>query len=527
MSFKISAVVTKLLAAYIFLIAATALSSVNGQKSPLWNELKPGAYWVGFQVIYKFDYSRTWKPKNDLEEKSKSGSNGRPVRISVWYPAQKNSAARNAFYRDYVFYKTADKDFAQANKMIEERDVSSLRRVLKNSESVFERLMATRMTALLNAPPQKGNFPLIVYSSGLNDISASNAVLYEYLASHGYVVVTVPQLGTSSESVNLGVNPIDLETQTRDLEFALGAIRDFPNVDHRKLAVAGHSLGGVAAATLQMRNAEVDAVIGFDASYGAKSLTGTLTNSPYYQPEKVQVPFLDMRRPTDYVDLSAIEALRYSDRYFLAFPEIFHGDFTSFPMIALRFPTDIQDRTAETAARGYEVVCLYALNFLNAYLKRDSNGLRFISNQPQANGILAGVVESEFRKALQPPPTEREFVKIVLRDGLPKAIQIYRKFKAQEPQLPIINEIILNTLGYGLIGSGQFTQAVDVFKLNVEAHPASANAYDSLAETYLRIGEKEFAKEFYKKALKVNPDYPNAKAATEIIKKLEADSKSN
>jgi tetratricopeptide (TPR) repeat protein len=196
-------------------------------------------------------------------------------------------------------------------------------------------------------------------------------------------------------------------------------------------------------------------------------------------------------------------------------------------MIALRFPTDIQDRTAETAARGYEAVCRYALNFLNAYLKQDSSGFKFIGNQPEANGFQTGVVKKDFRKGLQPPPTEQEFVKIIMRDGLPKAIELYRKFKSQEPQQPIINENVLNTLGYGLIGSEQLTQAVNVFRLNIEAHPTSANAYDSLAETYLRIGEKELARKFYKKALDIDPNYPNAKAAAEILKKLEADSKSN
>jgi tetratricopeptide (TPR) repeat protein len=518
----------KLILAIAFLIAASAIGGeIYAQKSPLWNELEAGAYSVGFQVIYKYDYSRTWKQKSGIDRQSGFGTNARPVRISVWYPAQKLSVPQKVFYRDYVFYKTANEDFKQADKLLEERDVSSLRHILINSEQVFNQLMTTQMAASFNAAHAKGNFPLVVYSSGLNDISSSNVVLCEYLASHGYVVVTVPQLATSSEIVNLGINPIDLETQTRDLEFALGAMHNFPNVDRNKLAVAGHSMGGVAALILQMRNTEVDAVIGLDASYGAKSLTHTLTQSPYYQSEKMQIPFLDMRRPSDEVNLSAVEAFRYSDRYFLRFPGIFHGDFTTFPMIALRFPTDIQDRTAETAARGYEAVCRYALNFLNAYLKRNSSGLSFIGNQPEANGIPENVVKYEFRKGLQPPPTEREFVEIVFRDGLPKAIELYRKFKSQEPEQPIINETILNLLGYGLIGSGQLAQAVNVFKLNIEAHPASANAYDSLAETYLRIGEKELALKFYKKALDVNPNYPNAKAATEVVKKLEAELKPN
>lgn len=497
-------------AASIFLIVALFGINLRAQNSPLWGNLKPGSYPVGFKVIYKYDYSRSWEPRNNLDEQLTPNINARPLRISVWYPAQKQSKFRKALYGDYVFYKTADKNFARANKMLEERDVSSLRFILKNSEPIFNELMATPMAAYLNASPSKGRFPLVVYSSGLNDISSSNVVLYEYLASHGYVVVTVPQLGTSSQSVNLGVNSIDLETQVRDLEFALGEMQILPNVDRNKIAVAGHSMGGVASLILQFRNANVDAVIGLDASYGVKSHVAKLTLSPYYQPEQMRIPFLDLRRPRAEDDLSGVDVFRYSDRYFLGFPEIFHGDFTSFPMIAMRLPTDIQDRTAEAASRGYEAVCRYVLNFLNAYLKQDAAGLKFISNQPEANGIPKGVMRYDFRKGLQAPPTEEEFIQIIEREGLQRAIEIFKRFKAQEPQQPIIREDILNILGYGLRGRGQTARAIDVFKLNIEAHPKSANAYDSLAETYLLIGDKKLASEYYKKVLEVLPTDSNA-----------------
>jgi pimeloyl-ACP methyl ester carboxylesterase len=341
--------------------------------------------------------------------------------------------------------------------------------------------------------------------------------------------VTVPQLGTTSDSVNLGINPIDVETQVRDLEFALGEMDRFPGVDNTKLAVAGHSMGGIAALILQFRNANVDAVIGLDASYSNRSLARLLTQSPYYQPEKMQVPFLDLRRPSDEVDLSSVNIFRYADKYFLGFPEIYHGDFTSFPMIALRFPTDIQNRTPETASRGYELVCRYALNFLNAYLKQNAASFKFISDRPEANGIPTSIVRYEFRKGLQAPPTEQEFVQSIERDGLQKAIDLYREFKMREPQQPIVNERVLNTLGYALLGSGQLSQAINVFRLNVEAHPTSANAYDSLADAYVRNGNKIEAIKQYEKVLEVLTNDKNAseeekkslrKTALEGLKRL-------
>jgi hypothetical protein len=239
--------ITRFLCTVALTILATVLSgNAYAQKSAFWGNLEPGSYPVSFKVIYKYDYSRSWKPKRGVEGQLTLGERARPVRISVWYPAQKQTAALKALYRDYVYFKTSNKDFTQTNKMLEERDAANLRHIFKNSEQVFQKLLSTQMAASLNALPSRGSFPLVVYSSGLNDISSSNVVLWEYLASHGYVVITVPQLGTTSDSVNLGINPIDLETQIRDLEFALAAMHDFPNVDRNKLAAMGHSMGGVA-----------------------------------------------------------------------------------------------------------------------------------------------------------------------------------------------------------------------------------------------------------------------------------------
>jgi tetratricopeptide (TPR) repeat protein len=56
-------------------------------------------------------------------------------------------------------------------------------------------------------------------------------------------------------------------------------------------------------------------------------------------------------------------------------------------------------------------------------------------------------------------------------------------------------------------------QAIEVFKLNAEAYPESANVYDSLAEAYAAAGNKEAAIENYRKALKIDPSLESAKAA--------------
>jgi Tfp pilus assembly protein PilF len=58
-----------------------------------------------------------------------------------------------------------------------------------------------------------------------------------------------------------------------------------------------------------------------------------------------------------------------------------------------------------------------------------------------------------------------------------------------------------------------------VFKFNVSVNPDSSNAYDSLAEAYMKAGDKERSMENYRKSLEKDPANDNAK---EKLKELES-----
>jgi tetratricopeptide (TPR) repeat protein len=66
-------------------------------------------------------------------------------------------------------------------------------------------------------------------------------------------------------------------------------------------------------------------------------------------------------------------------------------------------------------------------------------------------------------------------------------------------------EVELNAYGYQLIGQSQVDQAIEVFTLNTERNPKSANAFDSLGEAYATKGDKTNAVKNFKKALSLNP----------------------
>lgn len=77
----------------------------------------------------------------------------------------------------------------------------------------------------------------------------------------------------------------------------------------------------------------------------------------------------------------------------------------------------------------------------------------------------------------------------------------------------------LNELAYYLLNSLKQTEnAMSLFQLNVELHPDSWNAYDSIAEANLILGNKTKALEYYRKSVELNSTNP---AVAGIIAGLE------
>ena len=63
--------------------------------------------------------------------------------------------------------------------------------------------------------------------------------------------------------------------------------------------------------------------------------------------------------------------------------------------------------------------------------------------------------------------------------------------------------------------AGKAKEAIEIFKLNVEAYPQGFNTYDSLAEAYMTVNERELAIQNYKKSLELNPNNTNAVEVSE------------
>lgn len=101
--------------------------------------------------------------------------------------------------------------------------------------------------------------------------------------------------------------------------------------------------------------------------------------------------------------------------------------------------------------------------------------------------------------------------------GFDKAVEVTTELKKNNPGFNLV-ENDLNNWAYKLMREGKKEQALEVFKLNVSLYPDSYNTYDSLAEAYENMGNKELAIKNFKRSLELNPKNTNG---TEHLKHLE------
>ena len=103
--------------------------------------------------------------------------------------------------------------------------------------------------------------------------------------------------------------------------------------------------------------------------------------------------------------------------------------------------------------------------------------------------------------------------------GYAEAVRQYRAYREDPAHAYLETEADINRLGYELMGKNRLDDAIEIFKLNVDAYPRSANVYDSLAEAYLKKGDKELAIKFYSKAVEINPNFASSVEALRQLKK--------
>ncbi|HJW96299.1 MAG TPA: hypothetical protein VJ901_22005 [Thermoanaerobaculia bacterium] len=141
-----------------------------------------------------------------------------------------------------------------------------------------------------DATVASGSFPLVLIAHGNGEDAADQAILSEFLASHGYVVASVPspmlahrmtsesQVGAFAEEQK---NALDAARREVSKQFRIG-----------RVAVVSHSFGARAALLLAMQERSIRAIVSLDGGIGTATGTESLRTAPSFNANAPLPPLL-------------------------------------------------------------------------------------------------------------------------------------------------------------------------------------------------------------------------------------------
>ena len=339
-------------------------------------------------MIHAYDHSRGYTLPSGTEE---TETRRRPIQVSMWYPSRQQEGDQPMPYIEYLGLSIGRDDFegvSNDDRMETSRRIAARRIEKYGARIAPEDWLELQTGAVLNAPPAEGSFPLVLYAPGFSQPAFDNSLVCEILASHGYVVLSAPSAGHSSQAMTEDL--IGIEAQVRDLEYLVALAHDLPFCDTDRIGSFGWSWGGISVVLQQMRNSYIDAVISYDGSLEWNP--DLVQKATHFDATRMTVPYLyACQAGMDDKELPFFDALEDRNALLLRFHELTHGEFGSYrALLQNGFPEAFEYDT-----RSYEALCTYTLQFFDAHLTGSRAAKSFLSRGSEDNGIPAEILTIE------------------------------------------------------------------------------------------------------------------------------------
>lgn len=525
-------------AAMVGIVAANGVNA--SETSPLWRGLKPGPYEVGFQSELQFDHSRRYRTAPDRPNAFGDRKAPRPILVNRWYPAVASDASAMP-HGDYLKIAAPDpqwKGFVEslANH---ERSVIGVEVFGKKNEqlsprerSELERLFRTPTACRRDAKPAAGSFPLVIYHSGAQSSFEDNAVLCEYLASHGFVV-----FGSAfQQEFGQTLHTDNREGSAQDFAFLIAHARSNPNVDWRRIAIVGHSAGAQAAISYRATaNSALDAIVSLDTTQDYHCLQSPgweFARKAVAARETFDCPLLMAAGPTAYFQMA--DVLDRSRRCYLTIKGLDHNDFIAQGIAArdcrlrLAVGRDAETIQSELAAasKGYTTLCECIRDFLNfelngdraakSNLERRSKGVGAPAGEPNIEWMPAGCNQPEPYADRSRPPTPRQVRPFLAHHGCDATIALLDQLRSAWPQHPTFDPSFQMNLVGDLLLEGRNDDGLALSRSFKKCGVDCVKSLCGYGALYERIGSMKGAIAYYERALILDPQ--NADVAAKLRK---------
>jgi hypothetical protein len=489
------------------LVAASCSAGLLAAAAPFGELPDAGPHPVGFRTLAARDFSR---PPLAAPGEPAEPTAGRLVPLHVWYPAAEAAnepALTLADYADALAYTADPASLDDARRTAARaRFIGSIPelggdRALAEREQA--RLLALAGRARHHAPPAPGTFPVVLFPEYY--APASNSVLAEYLASHGFVVVSPPMLSWKEVTWG-GGNPPNFESYVADLQFALGALREFAPADRTRIAAMGVGISANAVAALQMRNPLVRLHVSLDGGLISPTEDATLKRTPYFDVTAMQAPMLFLWSPHPSLIPALMDQYRYAERLVLHLPGMSEYRYLNYGPLDGLIPGLLGPSPGDVAA-GYAWAARYVRQFLSAHLRGDPAAHEFLAGTPEAAGAPAGLVQREVRPALPAPPSLTAVRQLITERGVAAFAELYRALKQHDPEPFTMAQLLELQVWAGTPGRDpDASMRKGIALVRLEAFPTSARVHYALAHAAAARHEHALARRHFEETLRLLPD---------------------
>jgi dienelactone hydrolase len=481
-----------------------------------------GIYGVGLRLVQQYDRARVYKDKTDLMSGTlDKGERARPMQTLIWYPTKK-MAGISLRYNDYLRSASTEVQFERSVAEVD-RDVAAALQDNYSTLSVEQARGETArvMSAVRDAQAAQGKFPIVIYAPGSSSSAHENADLCEYLASHGYIVLASASIGVNTRSMSVDLE--GAEAQAGDISFLVGYAATLAQADSSQVAVVGYSFGGLANVLAAARDDRIGALVALDGS--VRYYPAIVQAAAYATPERLALPMLYlggkpstaevMNRNKQVPTYSLMNQMKYSDLYNVTMYTMEHAAFQS-ESLRLGPEQRFGEYSRDEAALAYGWMGRYVLAFLDAYLKNDALALKFMNNEPKANGAPAHLLSLDVHRAEGAAPTMSTLASKFAQRNYKNLTDVYSEMSKRDVAFKP-GERALISWGEPFMEQKRYHQAIEIFTLASTLYPESGRAAFYLALAYDKNEDNALSIEAYQRVLGFWPGMPEAKQSIERL----------
>jgi polyisoprenoid-binding protein YceI len=145
-------------------------------------------------------------------------------------------------------------------------------------------------------------------------------------------------------------------------------------------------------------------------------------------------------------------------------------------------------------------------------------GMTAVSNDVNIELTILGkqINESNFRNRLNPSTSQGKIYAVMKSNGVEEGLKNFETLRTTAEAN--VNERTLNAVAYMLLKESKTTEALAIFKKNMEVFPDKAFVYDSYAEGLAQSNNWPEALKYYGMALEKDPENMNAKEVLRHLK---------